>query len=363
MWITYMTYIAVTITSFVTAAFDCPSLFNFYPDVHDCSKFYRCIWGKGASFNCPSGTLWSQDLLTCNHAKEVKCDKSPVPPEMKLFEAPDFSVDLASKKSKFDSSVGEKFEKSDSYEDDENEAGAEKDKENEEDDEENDGKSKHDYNEDVKEKKFWDEKGEDDSDNKEEEEKSVQYDKKKSSSKISSHGYSSTSYDQGHPPHYSGYEYQRMVSDLPPQPQHYYHHLQSTPFLLPYHQQYPSPPHPQTATYVLPPPKFLMHTQPEAGPVTIGNNAKSPPWYHNSYLYNKLMQLPAYGGHYFTPYVVNTDGTYDVVKVDMTPQEFDRLKVQQKPSPQLEKPPADDDQWRETDLFRAGYGYKIIYHK
>lgn len=57
----------------VAATFTCPSLFNWHPDVTDCSKFYRCTWGKPQSFSCPTGTYWSQKLLTCDFQHLVKC--------------------------------------------------------------------------------------------------------------------------------------------------------------------------------------------------------------------------------------------------------------------------------------------------
>ncbi|XP_012936149.1 early nodulin-75 [Aplysia californica] len=90
------------------ATFTCPTLFNFYPDANDCTKFYRCSWGKGYLFNCPAGTRWSQTLLTCDHSYNVPCDKKPVVkvtydphygvvkepvPEAQV---PDFSVDYDS---------------------------------------------------------------------------------------------------------------------------------------------------------------------------------------------------------------------------------------------------------------------------
>lgn len=84
----------------------CPTLFNYYPDQYDCTKFYRCVWGKATLFNCPAGTRWSQDILTCDHAANVPCNKGAATkivyddysgnyqksydPERK---APDFSVD------------------------------------------------------------------------------------------------------------------------------------------------------------------------------------------------------------------------------------------------------------------------------
>ncbi|KAK3729860.1 hypothetical protein RRG08_058175 [Elysia crispata] len=51
----------------------CPTLFEYYPDLHDCTRFYRCVWGHTEPFSCPPGTLWVQTLLTCDHAEKVTC--------------------------------------------------------------------------------------------------------------------------------------------------------------------------------------------------------------------------------------------------------------------------------------------------
>ncbi|XP_070175225.1 uncharacterized protein [Littorina saxatilis] len=63
-------------TSYSTGAtgYGCPTLFNFYGDVYDCTKFYRCFWGEAYSFKCPSSTRWSQSLLTCDHEYNVPCE-------------------------------------------------------------------------------------------------------------------------------------------------------------------------------------------------------------------------------------------------------------------------------------------------
>lgn len=57
--------------------YKCPTLFNYYGDVRDCTKFYRCVWGQAYTFNCPAGTRWSQAILTCDHAYNVPCDSDP----------------------------------------------------------------------------------------------------------------------------------------------------------------------------------------------------------------------------------------------------------------------------------------------
>nr|KAG5692373.1 hypothetical protein BaRGS_007986 [Batillaria attramentaria] len=56
-----------------STGYSCPTLFNFYGDVHDCRKFYRCFWGEAFAFYCPDGTRWSQVLLTCDHEYNVPC--------------------------------------------------------------------------------------------------------------------------------------------------------------------------------------------------------------------------------------------------------------------------------------------------
>jgi len=31
--------------------YSCPTLFNFYADIYDCTKFYRCFWGEAYAFD------------------------------------------------------------------------------------------------------------------------------------------------------------------------------------------------------------------------------------------------------------------------------------------------------------------------
>ncbi|GFN89703.1 hypothetical protein PoB_001620900 [Plakobranchus ocellatus] len=68
-----------------TGAVPCPTLFEYYPDLHDCGKFYRCVWGQSTPFTCPPGTLWSQSLLTCNHAQQVTCRLTSSPVASSVF--------------------------------------------------------------------------------------------------------------------------------------------------------------------------------------------------------------------------------------------------------------------------------------
>lgn len=51
----------------------CPTLFDFYPDPDDCTKFYRCFWGAAYPFHCPTGTKWNHKLLTCDFDYNVDC--------------------------------------------------------------------------------------------------------------------------------------------------------------------------------------------------------------------------------------------------------------------------------------------------
>ncbi|KAL4713248.1 hypothetical protein ACJJTC_013178 [Scirpophaga incertulas] len=49
---------------------------GFFGNTQDCKKFYRCVDnGKGGftkyDFNCGEGTIWDQDLTTCNHPEDV----------------------------------------------------------------------------------------------------------------------------------------------------------------------------------------------------------------------------------------------------------------------------------------------------
>ncbi|XP_035663896.1 neurogenic locus notch homolog protein 1-like [Branchiostoma floridae] len=48
---------------------------TFRPHPYDCSMHVRCHQdGHDAVINCPPGTRWSQDLLTCANADQVVCD-------------------------------------------------------------------------------------------------------------------------------------------------------------------------------------------------------------------------------------------------------------------------------------------------
>ncbi|CAG9786148.1 unnamed protein product [Diatraea saccharalis] len=49
---------------------------GYFGDTEDCSKFYRCVDdGKGGytkyNFDCGEGTIWDQDITTCNHPQDV----------------------------------------------------------------------------------------------------------------------------------------------------------------------------------------------------------------------------------------------------------------------------------------------------
>ncbi|XP_078571509.1 uncharacterized protein LOC144859098 [Branchiostoma floridae x Branchiostoma japonicum] len=48
---------------------------TFRPHPHDCSMYVQCHQaGHDAVFNCPPGTRWSQELLTCASSDQVPCD-------------------------------------------------------------------------------------------------------------------------------------------------------------------------------------------------------------------------------------------------------------------------------------------------
>ncbi|VVD00831.1 unnamed protein product [Leptidea sinapis] len=54
---------------------DCKDV-GFYGNTSDCKKFYRCVEdGKGGfikyDFDCGEGTIWDQDITTCNHPNDV----------------------------------------------------------------------------------------------------------------------------------------------------------------------------------------------------------------------------------------------------------------------------------------------------
>ncbi|CAH0701195.1 unnamed protein product [Spodoptera exigua] len=49
---------------------------GYFGNSHDCKKFYRCVDnGKGSytkyDFTCGEGTIWDQDITTCNHPQDV----------------------------------------------------------------------------------------------------------------------------------------------------------------------------------------------------------------------------------------------------------------------------------------------------
>lgn len=46
------------------------------PDPDDCSKFYLCANGKPHPMSCREGTLYNANVMTCDHAKNVNCDKN-----------------------------------------------------------------------------------------------------------------------------------------------------------------------------------------------------------------------------------------------------------------------------------------------
>ncbi|XP_045772326.1 mucin-22-like [Maniola jurtina] len=50
---------------------------GYFGDTNDCKKFYRCVYendGKYTKydFTCGDGTIWDQDIITCNHPSDVK---------------------------------------------------------------------------------------------------------------------------------------------------------------------------------------------------------------------------------------------------------------------------------------------------
>ncbi|KAJ8970585.1 hypothetical protein NQ314_001118 [Rhamnusium bicolor] len=46
---------------------------HFFVDPEDCSRYYECNKGETIRGQCPPGTLWSEELLTCDFAEHVIC--------------------------------------------------------------------------------------------------------------------------------------------------------------------------------------------------------------------------------------------------------------------------------------------------
>ena len=45
----------------------CPSPTNFCEHEKDCTLFYQCDRGEAVLKSCPVGTLWKQNISTCDH--------------------------------------------------------------------------------------------------------------------------------------------------------------------------------------------------------------------------------------------------------------------------------------------------------
>ncbi|XP_023941328.2 mucin-22 [Bicyclus anynana] len=58
---------------------------GYFGDSNDCKKFYRCVYESNGKytkydFTCGDGTIWDQDITTCNHPYDVKnpsCKSKP----------------------------------------------------------------------------------------------------------------------------------------------------------------------------------------------------------------------------------------------------------------------------------------------
>ncbi|ESP00986.1 hypothetical protein LOTGIDRAFT_140112 [Lottia gigantea] len=57
----------------INSQFYCQSSNGFYPDSNDCAYYYLCSGGIPHHIMCPTGTLWDQSVLTCNHASVAEC--------------------------------------------------------------------------------------------------------------------------------------------------------------------------------------------------------------------------------------------------------------------------------------------------
>ncbi|KAK2579202.1 hypothetical protein KPH14_002721, partial [Odynerus spinipes] len=75
---------------------------GFFPDPNDCTKFYRCVsagyFGVFAKYEfvCPGGTIWDQDLSSCNHPWAVRhfsCKKNSVEQPQIDFGSSNMNVD------------------------------------------------------------------------------------------------------------------------------------------------------------------------------------------------------------------------------------------------------------------------------
>lgn len=82
---------------------------------------------------------------------------------------------------------------------------------------------------------------------------------------------------------------------------------------------------------------------------------------YREFILNKLLQLPLYSDFMHSPHsYITTDGTYHVLGLDLLPPRYHHL---QQFEPYTPKKPGPTEPWPLENLFRAGYGYKRIFHK
>ncbi|XP_050505117.1 peritrophin-48-like isoform X3 [Diabrotica virgifera virgifera] len=74
----YLLFIAVLFVGSTTARDPDCDKHQYWPDVHDCSKYLECNpKGEKIEMSCPAGLWWNPLLTTCDNPENVDC--KPVP--------------------------------------------------------------------------------------------------------------------------------------------------------------------------------------------------------------------------------------------------------------------------------------------
>ena len=54
-------------------SFKCPDQFGYFPDDHDCAKYFVCVFGEALHETCTGGLYFSEKLQTCDWPRNVEC--------------------------------------------------------------------------------------------------------------------------------------------------------------------------------------------------------------------------------------------------------------------------------------------------